>query len=136
MAKKEKDESSTKDEISLQESADASVDLISPEGCLILFVAIILDLIGLFFFFLSFAGIGIPLSFILDIAGMLIIGGWLFIRTGRLKGKKKNAEFVKKIAKKTGKRFSIAFFVELVPFLGDISPSWTILVFLELMSKK
>ena len=57
-AKKEspdkKDESSSEDKNSPQEPADASIDLISPGGCMILFVAVILDLIGLFLFFVSF----------------------------------------------------------------------------------
>ena len=134
---KEKDKAPKEENSPSNSLRDNSIDLISPEGCMILFIAVILDLIGLFLFVLSFFIAGIPLSWLLDIAGMVIIGGWLLVRTGRIKkrGGKNNAEIIKKITKKTGKRFGIAFLIELVPFLGDISPSWTVLVFLELRNK-
>ena len=126
-----KEEEETEEE-TIRETSDGAWDLISPEGVLMFFIAGVLDSVGLVFFVLSFFGIGIPLSFVLDILGFIIIGGWIFIRTGQIKTTKKTAEAAKKIAKKAGKRFGITFLVELIPFLGDISPSWLILVFFEL----
>lgn len=103
-------------------------NLAGPEILVMLLIAIPLDLIGLVFFILSFFGVGIPFSFILDIIGLVLIGGWLLIRTGGVKSTKGAQE----IAKKTLKRFGFTFLAELIPFIGDISPSWTILVYKEL----
>lgn len=98
-------------------------NLTGPEGILLLCVAGLLDAIG-FIFFLFF-WLGIDDYGILDIIGTVIIGGWLLIRTGSSKG-------TQDIAKKTLKRFGFTFAIELIPFLGGISPSWTILVWKEL----
>ena len=106
----------------------AEGNLTGPEGILMLIIAVPLDLIGIIFFILSFFGIGIAFSFITDIIGLIFIGGWLLIRTGSVKSTKGAQE----IAKKTLKRFGFTFLIELMPFLGGIAPSWTILVWKEL----
>ncbi len=99
----------------------AEGNLTGPEGILMLCVAGILDGIGLILFCLSW--LGIDDYAILDVLGMLIIGGWMFFRGGGLN---------EKIIKRGLRRFGIATVVELVPFLGGIAPSWTILVWKEL----
>jgi len=138
-----------------------------PEGLIMLMIAVFLDLIGIIFFILSFFGVGVPLSFLLDILGMVTIGFWATTRSlfrgviekavgnvtekvlnvgGGLKGAKNSQESSapglnasKKVAKTGVKlglsaiRFIITLIVELVPFLGDISPSWTIFVIFELV---
>ncbi|MBI1866542.1 MAG: hypothetical protein HY005_02275 [Candidatus Staskawiczbacteria bacterium] len=138
-----------------------------PEGLIMLIIAVFLDLIGIVFFILSFFGVGIPLSFLLDILGMITIGFWATTRSlfrgvvekavedvtekvlnvgGGLEeiknfqgGSAPGAGASKKIAK-TGAnlglsavRFIISSLVELVPFLGDITPGWTIFVIFELV---
>lgn len=100
-------------------------NLTGPEGILMLCVAGILDTIGFIFFLLSWLGID-DFGF-LDVLGMLIIGGWMFMRGGGLN---------KKIIKRGLRRFAISSIVELIPFLGGIAPSWTILVFMELKGSK
>ena len=104
----------------------AEGSLTGPEGILLLCVAGLLDIVGFMFFLLSW--LGIDDYGILDIIGLVIIGGWLLIRTGSVKSTKGAQD----IAKKTLKRFGFTFLVELIPFLGGISPSWTILVWKEL----
>ena len=94
-----------------------------PEGILLLCVAGLLDSIGFVLFLFSW--MGIDDYGILDIIGAVIIGGWLLMRTGASKG-------TQDVAKKTLKRFGFTFAVELIPFIGGISPSWTILVWKEL----
>ncbi|OGZ65150.1 MAG: hypothetical protein A2998_02605 [Candidatus Staskawiczbacteria bacterium RIFCSPLOWO2_01_FULL_37_25b] len=95
-------------------------NLTAPEGILMLCVAGILDGIGFIFFLLSW--LGVDDYGILDILGAVIIGGWLFMRKGTA------------AASGALKRFLIAFGIETVPFLGSISPSWTIMVWKELKS--
>jgi hypothetical protein len=98
-------------------------------GAIIMFpLAIVLDIIGLIFFILSMIGVGIPCSWLLDLAGLLTVGLWIFFRSGALKGSKG----VEKLAKKALKRLGAATLVEVIPFVGDISPSWTWLVWKEL----
>ena len=99
----------------------AESNLTGPEGILLLCVAGLLDAIGFVLFLLFW--IGVDDYGILDIIGVVIIGGWMFVRSG---GSNKN------IMKKGLKRFAVAFGIELVPFLGGICPSWTILVWKEL----
>ena len=101
-------------------------NLTGPEGILLLCVAGLLDVIGFVFFLLSW--LGADDYGILDVIGLVIIGGWLLIRTGSVKSTKGAQD----VAKKTLKRFGFTFLVELIPFLGGIAPSWTILVWKEL----
>jgi len=83
---------------------------------IMLIIAILLDLFGLLCFILSFFGVGIAISFLLDIIGGLTIGLWSLLKKGKIGLTKKALKHL------------IAQGVELIPFLGDISPSWTILV--------
>jgi len=70
---------------------------------------------------LLFSWIGVDDYGILDILGAMIIGLWLYFRAGSWEGFKKGI-----------KKFLLAFGIELIPIIGNISPSWTILVYREL----
>ncbi len=146
-----------------------------PEGIIMLGVAVLLDVIGLMVLILSFVGVGIPLSFLLDFAGIITVGSWLFIRPffrPLVKGvltkatekigkqiekmptfgeRKKTApppgaQVAKKVGKtgikagKTGIKLGLGglatigtIIIELIPFLGDIAPTWTLRVVYELI---
>ncbi len=107
----------------------AEGSLTSPEAILMLTAAGILDLIGLIFFILSFVfGIGIPLSWILDVTGLIILGTWMYWRSGSVTVTKGT----KKIISKTSKRLGLAFLGEIIPFFGDVAFCWTLAVYLEL----
>lgn len=58
--------------------------------------------------------IGLDLIFfrMIDLCTAAILGLWCWFR----------------LKKFPGVRFGISFFVELIPFLGDISPTWTIFI--------
>ena len=99
----------------------AEGNLTGPEGILMLCVAGLLDAIG-FAIFCICTWFGLDDYGVLDIIGAVIIGGWLLIRTGLSKG-------TTDVAKKVTKRFGLAFGIEVIPFLGGIAPSWTILVY-------
>ncbi|MDO8486583.1 MAG: hypothetical protein Q7S77_02725 [Candidatus Staskawiczbacteria bacterium] len=139
------------------------VALTVPEGLIMLIIAVFLDLAGIVVFILSFFGVGIPLSFLLDILGMITIGFWSTTRS-LFKGiiEKSVGNIAEKVlsvgggaenqgghspgtgaikqAAKTGVklslsavRFIITLIIELIPFLGDILPGWTIFVIFELV---
>jgi len=88
---------------------------------IMLIIAILLDLFGLLFFILSFFGVGIAISFLPDVIGGLTIGLWSLLKKGGTAG-------IQKGVMKKALKYGIAQITELIPFLGDISPSWTILV--------
>lgn len=91
---------------------------------LILLVALILDGMGLICTLLDFVGIGFGISFIPDLLGMFIIGMWTFFVKGDGIG-----------FESAGKKFGIASGLELFPGVGDVSPSWTFLVIMEILKK-
>lgn len=93
----------------------------STDKILMLLIAIALDFCGLIMFILSFLGIGIPFSFVLDIIGGATVGLWSLIKGGQTKSVTRFLRFVK---------FGGTQIIETIPFAGDIAPSWTILVFL------
>ena len=115
--------------------------LTSPEGVVMLFMAVFFDLLSIICAVLIFLfGIGLLLSKIVYIIGLILFGGWaLFRGSGALPTKKKGkggkitevakeklGKFFKKHWKKLG--------AKLIPLIGDIIPYWTITVYEELTS--
>ncbi len=122
------------------ETEEYSFDLVSPGGCIILFVAASFDFLNLLCMLGAFIDGGIisqPVSFLISIFANIVFGIWTFYRVKSLKSFKKGSstEKLKKIVKRKGKRFIFFGILDLIPYIGDI-PSWTIFVFLELKSKK
>lgn len=129
------------------------MDLFSPEAILMLFLAGLLDLIGVICLILDLVfGIGEILSYIPDGIGILFFGAWVFMRSQgektkeevkeeigeKLDERRKKIKEMKKKAKKgvkkgvkRGLRFGLATLGEIIPFLGAL-PFWSIFVFLEL----
>ncbi len=108
-------------------------NFISLYGIILFSMAIVLDLVGLIIFVLSFFGIGIPISYILDIIGVVFIGGLMFLSpSGGVVLSKGANKLTKKIAKKIGKKLGLSFIGELIPFVGDFAPFWTIAVYYHL----
>ena len=122
----------------------------TPEGVLMLFLAGLLDLIGLLCLIADLAfGIGEIFSFIPDVIGIIFFGSWMLMRlqasgddvkdmTKQVSDKKQTMETSKKVLKKTAKkasrkglRFGLASLGELIPLLGAL-PFWTIFVISEL----
>lgn len=97
-------------------------DFTSPEAILIGFFAVILDLIGYVLLFVALDDFWLT-----DIAGVLIIGSWVFVRGGGMGGQKSGMPGLR--------NFGIATVIEAIPYIGDLSPSWTIMVWKELKRK-
>ncbi|KKP32716.1 MAG: hypothetical protein A2312_04005 [Candidatus Staskawiczbacteria bacterium RIFOXYB2_FULL_32_9] len=106
--------------------ADDSGEITSPEGVLMLMVAVILDGIGLII--LCFA---LDDFWILDMTGLLTIGAWIFFRTGHVSA----TATAKKTGKKLLSRLGLGLIVELIPWFGGLCPSWVIIVWREMNGK-
>jgi hypothetical protein len=96
-----------------------------------LIVAMILDVAGIILFVLSLVGVGIPFSFILDIIGAVVIGGFLYLLNRSTAGIGKG---LYPVLRRLMPRLGLSFLVESIPFVGDIMPSWTILVAIEFIN--
>jgi len=95
--------------------------LTSPEGILMLIIAGAIDITGIVLTCFAIDDCGI-----LDITGMLMVGGWMYLRAGASGGMT--------AAKKGLKKFITASAVEIIPYVGGVSPSWTWLVYSTLKS--
>jgi len=114
MAEEETKQEKPKIEVSQGKSTPS---ITSPEAVIMFPLAIILDLLG--YVLLLFA---LDDFWLMDIVGLLIIGSWVFIRSG---GKRTTS-------KKGLKNFGVATVIEMVPYVGSISPSWSVMVYKEL----
>jgi hypothetical protein len=94
-----------------------------------LFIAMILDFINFLILIAYLFGIGIVGSWIIDLIGALTIGIFMFILNKSTVGLEKG---LWPILSKILPRLGLAFLIEFIPIAGDICPSWTILVCVEL----
>ena len=107
--------------------------LFSPEGAIMMLLAILIDTAGLICLILTIVfGIGQVISLAMDIIGMVLIGGWMLFRYGQMTGTKG----AKKAVGKLLKRFGLSFLGELIPIFGDVAPCWTLAVYFTLKSSR
>lgn len=106
--------------------------LFSPEALVMFIAAGSLDLIGLILLILDFIGIGLALSFIPDIIGIIVIGSWMYFRSGHITISRRAGKTIKKTGRKIFKRLGLAFLGELIPFFGDVAFCWLLVVYFEL----
>ncbi len=99
---------------------------ISPMAMLMFLTAGIIDLIGFII-----ACVGLDDFWILDITGLVVVGGLMFVDSGAITGTGKSKEAVKKMLKRLG----TTELIEIIPWVGGISPSWLVAVFLHLKNK-
>ena len=102
----------------------------------ILLIALLLDLFGLICLILSFTigpEVGESISFVPDILGLIFIGGReMFIKRRKAFGQvgAVRSRAFAKAKRKGGLKFFLAFFGEILPFIGAF-PFWTIYVLSE-----
>ena len=130
--------------------------LTSPEGVVMVSLAVMLDILGILCLILWLAfGIGGILSYIPDMIGIFFFGFWMLMRSQENKTYKEArgevagevAEHHRKVqtakkafkkgakrASKSGLKFFAAMIGELIPLLGAL-PFWTIFVVSELKEK-
>lgn len=129
-AKEEETEESPEE---VSEPASESGALFSPEGAIMMLLAILIDTAGLICLILTLIfGIGQAISVAVDIIGMVLIGGWMLFRYGQMTGTKG----AKKVGGKLLKRFGLSFLGELIPIFGDVAPCWILAVYFTLKSSR
>ena len=101
-------------------------NFLTPEGIIMMSLAVLIDFAGLVILFF-----GLDDGGIIDIIGLFFIGGWMLFRSGTVSVTKKS----KKIISRFLKRLGFSFFVELIPYLGNIAPSWILAVYFELKNQ-
>ena len=87
-------------------------DFFSPAAIILLFVAGLVDAIGYIMPFILADDYGI-----LDILGLIFVGGLILIHALARGG-------TKKVGKMVLKKLLIAFGIEIIPIVGSVSPSW------------
>ncbi len=105
--------------------------LLSPIGIIMLLAAGMIDLIGFLIMCFGLDDLGI-----MDIIGLIFVGGLMYIHSGSITSGKKDKKTTKKTTKKVGgkifKRLGLSFLVEIIPYLGSLVPSWTIAAYSHL----
>ena len=111
----------------VKDSGSKMPSIIEPEGFMMLFWAIILDIMGVLTgILIAFFGLGLILSLIPDILGIITLGGWMWSKIGN-KGK---LSIMKKLLFVLKKIWAPAL-LELIPLSG-IFTWWSIFVLYQL----
>ena len=121
------EEESEEEESGEEVSAPHIGNFFSPDAVLMLALAAILDIIGYILIYF-----GLDDFWITDAIGVISIGGWMFFRTGHVTITKKGKKMIQKTGRKIAKRLGLSFLVEIIPWLGDVSPSWFLAVYFEI----
>jgi hypothetical protein len=106
-------------------------NLSSPEGILMMGVAITLDLVGLVINLCALDDLGM-----LDIFGIIIICGWMLFRsqgkrvTASAKAQQKAQKWLTKLFRGKWSKFLTPIIGEIIPYVGAL-PCWTLAVFFE-----
>jgi hypothetical protein len=105
---------------------------LSPIGIIMMGVAVFADVSEALIELIPI--VGPILSVIIDIGALLIIGGWMYLRSGVIRAPRKTAARIGKAAK-WAKRLKwlrpLCIIIEMIPVIGS-APAWTIAVYLEL----
>ena len=124
----------------MENSSDFTAEspgIFSTAAVLTMLLAVLADSIGLAILLSGLDDCGI-----LDVVSTIIIGGMLFALAPNPQLPKKEASnkvagaFKKKLKRKLGRKLGLAFLIELIPFLGNIVPSWVIAVYSSFSKKK
>ena len=107
--------------------------ILSPAGALeaviVMPIALTIDLLGPI---LTIFGVTIPITWLMDVIGLVTLGLWSFFRSGKIPITKKLARLLK--------RPGLAYTGELLegtillPITFDLIPCWTLLVLFELLN--
>ena len=105
------------------EEGENKSSILSPLGILTLVCATLIDLAGLIVLCFGLDDFGI-----LDIIGLVFVGGLMFIQSKEITGSKGSQKVMKKVGGKIAKRLGFSFLGEVIPYFGGIAPCWTLAV--------
>lgn len=101
---------------------------LSPESFMMLSLAFAIDLTG--FVLLCF---GLDDAGILDLIGIVVIGGWMIFKSGKIKKPAGKGGLLKKVFTGKYSKFLVTFGVEEIPYIGGLSFTWTAAVYFALI---
>ena len=125
----EKEESLEK-EVPEESSEAGGGGFFSPAAIILFSTAVLIDIAGLIVLCFGIDDFGI-----LDITGLIFVGGLMYIHAGTVTGTKGAQELVKKTSTKFLKKIGLSFLGEVIPYFGSVAPCWTIAVYFHLKGK-
>jgi len=108
------------------------LNLMTPEGVIMMGLAITLDLVGLIINLCALDDLGM-----LDIVGIVIICGWMLFRsrgkqvTASAKAQQQAQKWITKLFQGKWSKFLTPIIGEVIPYVGAL-PCWTLAVFFEI----
>ena len=114
----------------MEEQEKNSASILSPAGIIMLIAAVLIDLAGLIILCFGVDDLGI-----LDVLGLVFIGGLMFIQSGEITGTKGAKKALKKTGGKVLKRIGLSFLGEVIPYFGGLAPCWTLAVYFHFRNK-
>jgi small-conductance mechanosensitive channel len=123
----------TSEEETLEEPTGGGIGaLFSPEGVVLMTIAVILDLVGIILILFALDDF-----FITDIIGIIFISAWMLIRSSTVavpkKMQKKAQTGLAKLFRGPWKKFLTPIIGEVIPYAGAL-PCWTLAVYYEITS--
>ena len=114
--------------------------LLSPEGIIMLSMALLVDGGELLVEFIPY--VGQIISIVIDIFAVLFFGFWMWFRSGTITVPKETGKRIAKATAKVtkwAKRMKwlrpLCFIIELIPIGSSFLPLWILIVYLELVSE-
>ena len=128
-AKEKKPKEEKPEEEKLEEAPEirSAGNFLSPVGIMMLLIAGTIDLIGLVILCFGLDDLGI-----MDIIGLIFVGGLMYFTSGSITATKGAQKTAKKLGTKILKRLGLSFLGELIPYFGGIAPCWIIAVYFHL----
>jgi hypothetical protein len=91
-------------------------------------LAFAIDFIGFILLCLGLDDLGI-----LDLIGMITIGGWMIFKSGKIRKPTGKSGALKKVFTGKYSKFLVTFGVEEIPYIGGLSFTWTAAVYFTLI---
>ena len=101
---------------------------LSPESVMMLSLAFAIDLAGFALLCFDLDDLGI-----LDLIGIIIIGGWMIFKSGKIKKPTGKSGLLKKAFTDKYLKFLLTFGIEEIPYIGGLSFTWTAAVYFALI---
>ncbi len=105
-------------------------DFFSPAAIILFFTAVLIDIASLIVLCFGVDDFGI-----LDITGLIFVGGLMYIHAGTATVSKGAQKLVKKTSTTFLKKIGLAFLGEVIPYFGSVAPCWTLAVYFHLKGK-
>jgi len=112
-------------------------NLFTPTAVIMLTFAIFIDAGEAFFELIPI--VGTTISIIIDVIALVLIGAWMYVRSGQITVPEKTGERIKG-AMKSGKKYKwlkpFCMGFEMIPIISSFAPLWIVAVLIELAEER